>query len=104
MSMRANPTAIVLSTAMLFRWLSERHEDRRLASAARMMETAVGLTMESGLLTPDIGGVASTAEFGDALEAHVRAQLDGAVAASATGRRTELHRQGAGREASLDGA
>ncbi|QNG18619.1 isocitrate/isopropylmalate dehydrogenase family protein [Rhodococcus triatomae] len=66
---RANPTALMLSAAMLLDWLSDRHDDRRLSTAARRVRQAVVATVESGVATADLGGLASTSEFTEVVEA-----------------------------------
>ncbi len=61
----ANPTAEILSGAMLLEWLSARHRDLQLTNAARKIERAVEATLAEGrALTPDLGGNSSTSEFG----------------------------------------
>ena len=59
----ANPIAMILSTAMLLRWLADRHDDRRLLDVAGRVEHAVDETVARGVVTPDLGGTASTSEF-----------------------------------------
>ena len=63
----ANPTAIILSTAMLLDWLGRKHADESLLIAARGMENAVALALSRGSATPDLGGRAGTAEFAEAV-------------------------------------
>ncbi len=63
----ANPTAIILSTAMLLDWLGRKHADESLLIAARGMENAVTNALARGVATPDLGGRAGTAEFGEAV-------------------------------------
>lgn len=67
---RANPTALLLSSAMLFDWLAQRRGDDRLAIVGRRIRTAVTTTVESGVATADLGGRASTSEFTEAVQAH----------------------------------
>ena len=63
----ANPTAIVLSSAMLLRHLNE-------PEAAHAVEVAVRQVLDQGEhVTRDLGGTASTREMADALAAAVRA-------------------------------
>jgi 3-isopropylmalate dehydrogenase len=59
----ANPIAMNLSTAMLLDWLAARHDDPRLADAARRIEDAVATTVRAGTSTRDLGGSASCSEF-----------------------------------------
>ena len=57
----ANPSACILSAAMMLKWLGE--ED-----AAKMMEAAVLKVLKDGkVLTPDLKGKATTVEFADAV-------------------------------------
>jgi 3-isopropylmalate dehydrogenase len=63
----ANPTAIVLSTAMLLEWLGRRHADESLRIASTAIERAVETVMKTRISTPDLGGSATTAEFGEAI-------------------------------------
>ncbi|TIC91796.1 3-isopropylmalate dehydrogenase [Colletotrichum higginsianum] len=58
-----NPVGMILSVAMMLKYSL----DMPLAAAA--VEKAVGETLQSGVRTPDLGGSASTAEFGDAVVA-----------------------------------
>jgi len=64
---RANPTALILSSAMLLDWLAEHDGDVRLTAAATRIRSAVRGTLESGVATADVGGLASTAEFTEAV-------------------------------------
>ena len=54
----ANPTATLLSAAMMLEWLGEA----RMAEAAAELRDAVDAAFASGLRTPDIGGSHGTAE------------------------------------------
>lgn len=57
----ANPTAVILSAAMMCRHLGED-------GVAGAIEQAVAVTLERGdVLTADLGGEATTSEFADAL-------------------------------------
>ncbi|TQC46957.1 isocitrate/isopropylmalate dehydrogenase family protein [Rhodococcus sp. WS4] len=60
---RANPTALMLSAAMMLEWLGDRRADRHLAGAAHRIRDAVRTTIASGVATADLGGLASTSEF-----------------------------------------
>ncbi|WP_132474557.1 isocitrate/isopropylmalate family dehydrogenase [Rhodococcus sp. SMB37] len=59
---RANPTALLLSSAMLLDRLSVKG-DPFLGGAARALERAVAETIGDGIATADLGGSASTSEF-----------------------------------------
>ncbi|CDP82325.1 MULTISPECIES: isocitrate/isopropylmalate dehydrogenase family protein [Mycolicibacterium] len=68
----ANPVAMILSTAMLLRWLSGQDTGTpALGVAADRIENAVRRVLDTGVGTADIGGNASTSEF----TAHVLAAL-----------------------------
>ena len=60
----ANPTAMLLSVAMMLDWLAERHADTALADGARAIERAVQAAFESGAVRPrEFGGASSTADI-----------------------------------------
>lgn len=63
----ANPIAMILSSAMLLRWLAAKFDDERLALAADKVEEAVNVTVEAGSVTPDMGGTNSTSGFAAAV-------------------------------------
>jgi isocitrate dehydrogenase (NAD+) len=64
---KANPTALILSGALMLRHLGE-------TSAADAVEAAVRSVIADGrTVTYDLGGTAGTSEFGDAVAAAVRA-------------------------------
>jgi isocitrate dehydrogenase (NAD+) len=63
---RANPTALILSAALMLRHLGE-------TDAAEAVETAVRDVIAAGeTVTYDLGGSAGTSEFGEAVAARVR--------------------------------
>ena len=57
----ANPTAAILSVAMMLGWLASRGAGRNFADAAEELESAVDAAFAAGLRTPDIGGADDTA-------------------------------------------
>jgi 3-isopropylmalate dehydrogenase len=64
----ANPLATILSAAMMFDWLGERHKDTKATVAAQKIETAVRVVLASGeSKTADLGGSATTTEVTDAV-------------------------------------
>jgi isocitrate/isopropylmalate dehydrogenase len=64
----ANPTSLILSTAMLLDWSGRRTGDAARIAAAAAIESAVDRVLaEPGLRTRDLGGPAGTAEFTAAL-------------------------------------
>lgn len=59
----ANPIATILSAAMMFTWLSQRHDDPVAGSAAHCIESAVALCLaEQSIRTADLGGDSTTNE------------------------------------------
>jgi 3-isopropylmalate dehydrogenase len=65
---KANPTASILSGAMMLDWLAERSGKAELAQAARRIERAVDEVFASGKTRPfDLGGKAGTREIRDAV-------------------------------------
>ncbi len=66
----ANPVAEILSGAMLLEWLSASRQEPALREAALRIRHAVDAVLTDGtVLTPDLGGTATTAELGARLEA-----------------------------------
>ena len=66
---KANPTALILSGALMLRHLGE-------LVAADAVETAVSEVIAAGeTVTYDLGGTAGTREFGEAVVARVRASV-----------------------------
>lgn len=62
----ANPVAEILSTSMLLEWLHSRQGEESLMKAAKSIEDAVSLQLskrDSGALTRDLGGNASTEQL-----------------------------------------
>ncbi|MGZ6256768.1 MAG: isocitrate/isopropylmalate family dehydrogenase, partial [Candidatus Limnocylindria bacterium] len=63
---KANPTALILSAALMLRHLGE-------TAAADAVESAVRRVIAEGrTVTSDLGGTAGTREFGEAVAAEVR--------------------------------
>lgn len=59
----ANPSAMLLSVAMMLEWLSHRHDDPALLDGARAIERALAQAFSSGAVRPhDFGGTSSTSE------------------------------------------
>jgi len=70
----ANPTALMLSTAMLLEWLGARHDREKLVTAAGHFRQEIDACLaEPGNHTPDLGGNASTAQFGEAIAERIAA-------------------------------
>ncbi|OYD70597.1 3-isopropylmalate dehydrogenase [Rhodococcus sp. OK302] len=64
---RANPTALLLSSAMMLDWLGESRGDSGLTLAASRITNAVRGTIAAGTATADLGGLASTSQFAEAV-------------------------------------
>lgn len=60
---QANPSALILSTAMLLRWFYQRTKSGACRDAAELIDRAVKNAILSGETTPDLGGSASTGAF-----------------------------------------
>ena len=60
----ANPTSLILSTAMLLDWLSRRHDAGACARAARDLEMAIDRVLDDpNRRTVDLGGLLGTKAF-----------------------------------------
>jgi 3-isopropylmalate dehydrogenase len=64
---KANPTAMILSGAMMLDWLAEKHERPNLALAGSILRDAVDRAYAKGLKPLETGGVHGTAEIGRAV-------------------------------------
>ena len=61
----ANPYAMIMSGQMLLGWLGRKHNEPRASAAADLIQSAVTKVIAEGKhLTPDLGGKASTTEWG----------------------------------------
>ncbi len=68
----ANPTALMVSAAMLLEWLGARHGRDDLTKAAAAFNAAVDAVLaDAANHTPDLGGKAKTAAVGDAVAAEI---------------------------------
>jgi 3-isopropylmalate dehydrogenase len=63
----ANPTAMILSAALMLDWLAERHGHAGAAQAARAIEGAVDRAFASGLRACEFGGSDGTRTIADAV-------------------------------------
>jgi 3-isopropylmalate dehydrogenase len=62
---KANPTSLILSAAMLFDWLAERHKRPEFDRAAKAIESAIDAALkDAATRTPDLGGRLGTKAFG----------------------------------------
>ncbi len=74
----ANPTAALHAASLMLRWLAERGFGERLKTIGEALEKALRLVVEEGrVLTPDLGGTASTMEYAEAVLAKARELLSG---------------------------
>lgn len=65
----ANPASLMLSVAMLFDWLANRHGRDDLATAAARLERAVDAALDvPANHTPDLGGEGSTTDLAGAVQ------------------------------------
>jgi len=61
---RANPTATLLSAAMMLEWLGDRHGDTAAHKAAEILDGAIGRAFASGGVVPyEFGGTSGTADI-----------------------------------------
>ncbi|MCI0357483.1 MAG: isocitrate/isopropylmalate family dehydrogenase, partial [Planctomycetaceae bacterium] len=68
----ANPLAVILSAAMMFDWLGDRHDDPRARSVAQRINTAVERVLAARRHLPaDLGGQTGTWEVGQAVIAEL---------------------------------
>ena len=58
---KANPTAMILSAAMMLDWLADKHDHRPAAEAAQRIETAVDKAYGAGIKPMEYGGTDGTA-------------------------------------------
>jgi 3-isopropylmalate dehydrogenase len=63
----ANPTAMILSAALMLDWLADRHDHPPAAEAARAIERAVDVAFAHGLKPYEFGGRDGTAAVGRAV-------------------------------------
>jgi 3-isopropylmalate dehydrogenase len=63
----ANPTAMILSAAMMLEWLGERREDALCTRVAQNIQTAVEAALAKGPRPRDLGGTAGTKEVVNAV-------------------------------------
>jgi 3-isopropylmalate dehydrogenase len=69
----ANPVGEMLSVALLFEWLGQRHRDEEMTATGVLLRSAVEGALDSGARTPDLGGDCSTSDFTDAVMKQVGA-------------------------------
>jgi 3-isopropylmalate dehydrogenase len=66
---KANPTAMILSTAMMLDWLSDKHDHQPAAEAALRIERAVDAAFAGGIKPMEFGGHDGTAQIARAVMA-----------------------------------
>ncbi len=72
----ANPIATLLSVAMMYDWLGDKHGSTDLVSAGKLMQDAISQIFAGGNLRPmEFGGLANTADIVTAVCAQVDSQL-----------------------------
>jgi 3-isopropylmalate dehydrogenase len=64
---KANPTAMILSTAMMLDWLADKHGHEGAAEAAQRIERAVDKAYAEGIRPLDVGGRSGTADTAKAV-------------------------------------
>jgi len=64
---KANPTAMILSTAMMLDWLADKHDHPQAAEAAQKIERAVDKAYASGIKPMEYGGTDGTASIAKAV-------------------------------------
>jgi 3-isopropylmalate dehydrogenase len=67
----ANPTSIVLSSAMMLDWLGRNKGDRKAIEASALIRSAAEDCLSHGEVTPDLGGKLSTTEMGKAIATRI---------------------------------
>lgn len=71
---KANPTAMILSAAMMLDWLGAKHGDSALLDGARAIEAAVEYAFAHGQVRPfEFGGSSGTAQVTEAVLSHLKA-------------------------------
>jgi 3-isopropylmalate dehydrogenase len=64
---KANPTAMILSGAMMLDWLAEKHERPELSVAARLLRDAIDRAYAQGLKPLEVGGSHDTRDIAQAV-------------------------------------
>jgi 3-isopropylmalate dehydrogenase len=64
---KANPSALILSTALLMNWFYQRTGTTAYHEVSNLIEQGVRKAIAAGTSTPDLGGRATTSGFGDAV-------------------------------------
>jgi 3-isopropylmalate dehydrogenase len=78
----ANPTAMILSAAMMLDWLAVRHGDATLATGARAIDNAMAAAFAQGAVRPrEFGGSSGTAEITRAVIERLSARMSARTSA-----------------------
>ena len=65
---RANPTSLILSAAMMLRWMADHHRGEQFRAAAAALDDAIDKALASpATRTADLGGSLGTRAFGEAV-------------------------------------
>ncbi len=64
---KANPSAMILSAAMMLDWLADKHDHQPAAEAAQRIERAVDKAFQGGVKPMEFGGGDGTAAIGKAV-------------------------------------
>jgi 3-isopropylmalate dehydrogenase len=64
---KANPAAMILSTAMMLDWLAERHDHAPAAEAAQKIEAAIDKAFIGGIRPMEFGGTHGTTAIASAV-------------------------------------
>lgn len=68
----ANPTAQIMSAALMLNWLGEKHSDPEATAAARTIDEAVSRALKNPAVhTADLGGTAKSYAVGDAVASEI---------------------------------
>jgi 3-isopropylmalate dehydrogenase len=68
----ANPVAAILSAAMMFDWLAEKHTDHRIEICARLIRKATIETLrDPANHTTDLGGYSSTSKISQTIQKNI---------------------------------
>jgi 3-isopropylmalate dehydrogenase len=63
----ANPSALILSTALLLTWFYQRTRIAACRETARLLDRGIRDAIASGAATPDLGGASLTDAFATAV-------------------------------------
>jgi 3-isopropylmalate dehydrogenase len=61
----ANPTSFILALKMMFEWIGDRFNDKKILNQAVKIDKAIELLFDNNVKTKDIGGKLSTFEFNE---------------------------------------